>query len=170
MKKNWFSWLTATCMVLLMFTLGCLGMGSTDRTQEKQQEQLSAEANRQVGMPAITNFQERKLAKMIMELRDQNDLVCYAYIKSEYTGKLVYLGKCIGFGLPYSVQFTNPMRYEYQGATLPQADPNGLFMPESAAATWVMLIDPSTNEPSPCYIESDVLISPFPLPSSVCVN
>ena len=51
-----------------------------------------AEADRQTGMPGIVNYQERKLAKMIFELRDQEDLTTYAYVVSHVTGDLRFLG------------------------------------------------------------------------------
>ena len=44
--------------------------------QEKTAEMLQ-EANNQIGMPAIVNFQEKKLMKQIYELRDKEDLVCF---------------------------------------------------------------------------------------------
>jgi len=138
----------------------------TDDIQKKQTEELSAEAQREVGMPNVTNFQQRKLMKMIFELCDKEDLICYAYLKSDYTGKLIYIGKCIGYGIPFSAQFTNPMRTtrEYQGGvTIPQADPNGLFMPTSSSATWLMMIDPKTNKPRPVYMEPEIVVSPFKL-------
>ena len=104
---------------------------------------------------------------MIFELRDKSDLVCYAYIKSDYQGTLVFIGKCIGFGLPYSVQYTNPMvtKRTYQGGyeILPQADPNGLFMPSGLSATWLMMVDPKTGDAKPVYIEPEIVVSPFPL-------
>ena len=55
------------------------------------------------------------------------------------------------------------MKPHTQGYALPQADPNGLFMPASAEGTWLMLINPKTNQPSPVYIEPRVTVSPFPL-------
>lgn len=145
----------------------------TDNLQAKQTEKLTAEAQRQVGMPNITNFQERKLMKQILELRDKENLVCYAYLTS-LEGKLVYFGKCIGFGLPYSVQYTNPQRIDtnYYGATgarqlcsnvISQPDPNGLFMPDGLSATWLMMIDPETGEPRPVYVGPQIVVSPFPL-------
>lgn len=76
------------------------------------------------------------------------------------------------FGLPYSVQFTNPERIKiYDGAAhgainpiaVPQPDPNGLFMPQGLSATWLMMVDPKTNEPRPVYIEPEIVVSPFPL-------
>lgn len=158
-------------LVVCFAQLLIAGCDKAPKTNEKlavQQEQLMAEANRQTGMPAIKNFQERKLMKMILELRDQADLICYAYIVPENTGVPVFLGKCIGYGLPYATQYTNPTATVLWSQTygieqLPQADPNGLFMPDSAEGTWVMLIDPQTNEPKPVYVESRVLITPFEL-------
>jgi hypothetical protein len=79
----------------------------------------------------------------------------------------VFLGECIGYGLPYATQYTNPEKVQVDRTqtygTLPQADPNGLFMPSNAEATWIMLIDPTTKEPRPVYCEVRVLISPFKL-------
>lgn len=46
---------------------------------------------------------------------------------------------------------------------LPQADPNGLFMPTSSSVTWLIMIDPKTNEPRPVYIEPEIVVGPFPL-------
>jgi len=143
---------------------------ASDKTLAQKQEQLMAEANAQVGMPAIVNFQERKLMKMIIELRDQENLICYAYIKSDYNGKLIFIGKCLGFGLPYSVQYTNPIKTVSKGGygieQLPQADPNGLFMPTGLSATWLMMLD-SDGEPHPVYVEPEIIVSPFPLNQSI---
>jgi hypothetical protein len=154
------------CLILSVFLClnwdGCDDSESDDK-QRRETETALLEAHAQVGMPAIKNYQERKLAKMIFELRDNAKLVCYAYIVANMTGKLVFIGKCIGFGLPYSVQYTNPMKPGYNGRVLPQADPNGLFMPSGLSATWLMLIDPRTKEARPVYIEPEIIVSPFPL-------
>lgn len=141
----------------------------SDRNQQQQTARQMAEADRQVGMPNIINFQERRLARTILELRDQEDFLTYTYIVS-MTGELIFLGRSVGYGLPYSVQFTNPMRvYHEEGINgksatfIPQPDPNGLFMPEGLSATWIMLIDPNTNEPRPVYVEPQILVSPIRL-------
>ena len=156
--------------IILLISIAFLGCddSSSDREMRHRTEEAMQEANAQIGMPAIKNFQERKLAKMIFELRDKEDLITYAYIVNHMTGELVFIGKCIGFGLPYSVQYTNPQkparvngfRMEY---SLPQADPNGLFMPEGLSATWLMMIDPETKEPRPVYVEPQIIVSPFKL-------
>ena len=172
------------CVFIAAFTMGMneCSDGSKEKTADQVQanatKRLLNEAQREVGMPNIKNFQQRKLMKMIQELCDQADLITYTYIKSEYTGKLIFLGKSVGYGVPFSAQFTNPERIvdtEIEGGVqnkyndngevqvLPQADPNGLFMPTSSSATWVMLVNPETNKPEPVYIESEITVSPFKL-------
>lgn len=161
-------------LLVMSFMTSCDEQGWRNNVETKtarQQEKLMEESAAQVGMPAITNFQEKKLMKMVMEARDNSKLVCYCYMVNEINGSVgQYLGRCIGYGLPYSTQFTNPMRcakasetYEAGNVTLPQADPNGLYMPASAEATWVFLLDPKTGEPTPIYVEPKIIISPFPL-------
>lgn len=170
MKKTFFIILTIIVVFISTSTSSCDDKSSNTVLAQKQ-EAIMQEANRQVGMPNIVNFTQRKQLKMIQELCDQENLICYAYIVPELTGKPVFLGKCIGFGIPFSTQYTNPEAYVrvYSGnyVTLPQADPNGLFMPASAEGTWLMLIDPKTNETHPVYIEPRVLVSPFPLSTAV---
>jgi hypothetical protein len=141
---------------------------SAEQKQTKQTNQVLDEINRQVGMPNLSNFQQKKLMKMVYELCDKEDLICFAYFKSDYQGKLVFIGKCIGFGVPFSAQFTNPLKiakesHNYGYAILPQADPNGLYMPIASSATWLLMIDPKDNEPRPVYLEPEIIVSPFPL-------
>ena len=144
---------------------------TSDQKQQAQQEQMLREGTSQVGMPAIKNFRERKLMKDILEMRDQDGLVTYTYLYSEMTGKLVFLGESIGYGIPYATQFTNPQKIEksYEGsqaaayATLPQADPNGLFSPAAAEGTWVILRNPQTGKAQPIYVEPRVIVTPFKL-------
>lgn len=161
---------------MVMLTMSCNDKSpkptSADSIMAKETALAMSEANRQIGMPAIKNFQERKLAKMIFELRDDENLICYAYLVNQFTGEIgQFLGKCLGFGLPYSVQFTNPEKIVAnrtfgQGGSifgkLPQADPNGLFMPTGLSATWLMLLD-EEGVPHPVYIEPEIIVSPFPL-------
>lgn len=146
---------------------------SADAITQARQERQMKEATAQAGLPAIKNFQEKKMMKMLYELRDREDLVCYAYLVNEINGEVgQFLGKCIGYGLPASTQYSNPQKiivnkYVSQGGyaygVLPQAEPNGLFMPEGLSATWLMMIDPKSGDPRPVYIEPSIIVSPFPL-------
>lgn len=165
---------TLKYLIVAIFLIGLSSCGKSDAPtadmkQQQQTEQSMQEANRQVGMPGIVNYQEKKLMKQIYELRDQENLICHAYLFNAMTGKVgQYLGKCIGYGLPYSTQFSNPDKVIVNRGgtggrfgTLPQPEPNGLFMPEGLSATWLLLIDPKTNEPHPVYIEPEIIVSPF---------
>ena len=160
--------LLAVILMACFLALGnsdCNNNSTAEDQQTKQTNQILDEINREIGLPNLTNFQQKKLMKMVYELCDKEDLICYAYIKSDYHGKLVFIGKCIGFGVPFSAQYTNPMKrlWANSAGTIPQADPNGLYMPTSSSATWLMMIDPKTNEPRPVYLEPEIVVSPFPL-------
>lgn len=141
---------------------------SSDEIQRKQQEEILKEGVAQTGMPAIKNFRERKILKDILELRDQEGLVTYTYLYSDMTGKLIYFGETIGYGIPYATQYTNPEKIANSlvnggYAILPQADPNGLFSPQSAEGTWVLMKDPNGIEVQPVYVEPRIIVSPFKL-------
>ena len=141
---------------------------SADRVQSQKTEKSLSEANKQIGMPAIVNFQERKLFKQILELRDQEKLITYCYLMNELKGEVgQFLGKGIGYGIPAATQFTNPEKiarsYSQGGfAIVSQADPNGLFMPTATSATWYMLLD-EEGKPHPIYIEPLIIVSPIKL-------
>lgn len=156
-----------TMLITMLFVACTLNESTSDQVQREQTERMLDEAQRQIGMPNITNFQQRKMMKWIFELADDESLITYTYIKADMSGNLVFVGKSLGYGVPFSAQFTNPEKriYQTQGGTvtLPQADPNGLFMPTSSSATWVIMIDPATGEPRPQYWEPELVISPFPL-------
>lgn len=136
---------------------------SAGKVQAQQTKQLEAEAQRQIGMPDIVNFQERKFAKQILEMRDK-EIATYTYI-IDMSGRKHLVCESVGYGLPYSVQFTNPMKTERsysQGGfeVLPQADPNGIYMPDSLSATWVLCSDGKKGV-KPVYVEPQILVSPF---------
>jgi hypothetical protein len=128
------------------------------------------EINNQVGMPNIKEFYEKKMAKEIFELRDNSKLITYAYSQS-IDGKFIFIGQCIGFGLPYSTQYTNPEKYMgYSGIILPQADPNGLFTPTGLSATWLMYINPDTGEKEIIYTEPQIVVTQSKLPKRLCAE
>ena len=88
----------------------------------------------------------------------------YTYTFPEVTGIPVFLCNSVGYGLPAAMQYTNPEKYTFEGGTMPQADPNGLFSPESAEGTWVLCSDPSGNgKTEPVYVEPRIIVSPFKL-------
>jgi hypothetical protein len=162
-------------LALLVFTMGvdeCDGKPSAEQKQANRTERLMAEMDSQIGMPAIKNFYEKRLAKQIFELRDDSKLTTYTYIV-DMNGKRHLLCNSIGYGLPYSVQYTNPEHLTHHSAAgylaLPQADPNGLYMPDGLSATWVICVDDKGNQ-KPVYVEPTIIVSPFRLDHDVAVQ
>jgi hypothetical protein len=151
---------------LLAFMLDNSGCGDNrseaDIKQQTATDTITAEGNRQVGMPGISKYTEKRIMRQLYELRDQN-ISTYAYVM-DLQGRLWHVCDSIGFGLPYGVQFTAPERplYNGQGAMVPQPEPNGLFMPPGAEGTWVICAS-KAGKFTPVYIEPRVIVSPFPL-------
>lgn len=164
-----------TALLLCVTLIGATGCDErkmdSDQLQRDQQEKILQEGTSSVGMPAIKNFRERRLVRDIYELRDQDGLTTYTYLYNEMTGKLVFFGETIGYGVPYSAQFSNPEKIVdarggsagYHYMAIPQAEPNGLFTPASSSATWVMMKDPNGDKVVPVYVEPLIVVSPFKL-------
>lgn len=142
---------------------------SAERQEAEKQQEMSKQAVETVGMPAVINYSEKRMMKDIIELRDQMKPT-YTYIV-DMNGKPHKLCDSIGYGLPYSTQYTNPsqitddtFRGRVQGwYVIPQADPNGLYSPASAEGTWVMCLNPQSKKAEPQYIEPRVLTTTYPL-------
>ena len=137
---------------------------NSTQIERKAQEQLSLQAVQSVGMPAITNFAEKRMFKDIIELRDRMEPTI-TYV-TDMNGHLHKRCNSVGYGLPYATQYTSPQRIATAGAhdgvaTLPQADPNGLYSPASAEGTWVMCV--FDGKPKPVYFEDRVTVSPVAL-------
>lgn len=149
------------------FALAACGAGTPnpDRQIQAQTAQAMQGLQATVGQPRITNWTEARLMNRIYELRDQPNLATFTY-RSDLNGRLHCVGRSIGYGLPYAAQRSNPQRRDLVAGSvvgyMPQPEPNGLFMPDSAAASWVLLIDPQ-GRPQPVYIEDEITVSPFPL-------
>lgn len=170
--------LLATTLALMTATTANAGWfdeptPSTDEAVSDQMEKLLKEGERQTGLPAITNFTEKRMVKWLYELRDQPNYRTYTYIVT-MNGAFVKICDSVGYGINASIQYSNPDKvvdYEdYLGTgyvdtnlgTLPQAEPNGLFMPEGLAATYVMCVVPGKDEVQAVYIEPEIIVSPFP--------
>lgn len=159
--------LIAVLVLVSVVMAGCSYSGTSDDKQRAQQEQILQQATDKVGMPNVTNFFERETLRKIIELRDRPDLTTYAY-KEQMNGKFIYVGRAIGFGIPYATQFTNPEKplgtSSYEASIIKQADPNGLFSPDSAEATWLLLVNEQTNEPEIIYFEPKLVVTQSKMP------
>ncbi len=151
----------AIALLAIASLLGCAPEETPDDRAETAKRM--ADLRGQVGLPKITNFTEAKFANLTAELKDQ-EIRTWAYYVDMDGGRHL-LCEAIGYGLPYSTQITNPLTIEdrYEGdVAIPQAEPNGLYMPESAEATWVICSD-GKGGAAPVYSEERLIVSPFPL-------
>lgn len=154
-------------VAFLLQQSGCDSVPKSDRTQQAQQEQAAQEANAETGFPGITSFTEKKMVRMLYELRDKK-IATFTYAV-DMQGRLWHVCDSIGYGLPYGVQFTNPDKVVQSNGqsfgTLPQPEPNGLFMPPTAEGTWVMCAG-DKGSIDPIYLEPRVIVSPHKLKAS----
>ena len=138
---------------------------SSTQIERRKQEELSLQSVQSVGMPAITNFAEKRMMKDILELRDKS-VATTTYLVG-MNNQLTKLCDSVGYGLPYATQYTNPQHLAYDnahgGVILPQADPNGLYSPASAEGTWVLCVDHKDGKAKPVYVEPRVIVSPISL-------
>lgn len=166
-------------IILSTALVGCRYSDSNPAgTRQAEATRLSMDAaDREIGMPRIANFAQRKLLKNAYEDMDQTTLV-YVYTQA-LDGRFVCLGQAVGYGVSLGTQFTAPTfpqrirvkDAEGDGGTSEvyeqaQPEPNGLFMPESGAATIVNLIDPTTGKARTALVEPDVVTTPSRLPAS----
>jgi hypothetical protein len=106
----------------------------------------------------------------LYEMRDKN-IATYTYIV-DMNGNLHHVCDSMGYGLPYATQYSNPEKHiAYTGSdayhsdfSIPQSEPNGLFMPSSAEGTWVICAS-NSGQFTPMYLEPRVIVSPFRLNS-----
>ena len=161
----------------IAFLAGCGSMEGSDPASKRQADATRVSMNaadREIGMPRISNFAQRKLLKNAYEDMDQTTLV-YVYVQS-LDGRFVCLGQGVGYGVSLGTQFTAPEYPQYVSGyntemvggtyTLAQPDPNGLYQPTSGSATIVNLVDPVTGAARTALIEPNVVTIPFKLPAS----
>lgn len=142
---------------------GCIEE-SSDQKQNRAQEQMNMQAVNAVGMPAITNYAEKRALKEILELRDRA-VSTYTYYL-DLQGNLHFLCHSVGFGISAATQYTNPQKIDYSShgvAVISQADPNGLYSPAASEGTYVLCLNPETKSPSPLYVEPRIIVSQWDL-------
>ena len=167
MKKYGKKLLVVCLGVIMCFTLvGCREGSETTKKEQEYTEKAMNNAIDSVSLPNISNYFERSQLKTIYELRDDPDLVCYWYTKSQMTGKWVFEGKCMGYGIPYSASMTSPDRLdsrkigagEWVDGTISQAEPNGIYTNGlSTSATWVLTLN-DKGKVTPTYVEQEICI------------
>ena len=167
-------------LVLIMSLVLVVGVftscGEYEQTSDEKDaevtERQEQQANNTIGYPNIKNYTEKRRLKELYELRDNANLICYAYMVN-LDGEMVYLYRTFGFGINASIQYSNPDKWvdngydlgdSWGGIIMPQAEPNNLFMPEGLSATYLMAIDDITGDTFIIYAEPNIVVSEMKLP------
>ena len=168
MKKK----LLAIGVIIVLMASGLVGCSETE--ESKYTSELMNQAYDAVGFPDVSNYFERQQLKEIYELRDDPNLICYWYTKNEMSGKWIYQGECIGYGIPYTTSMTAPESFQrietsagVAREVLPLAEPNGLYASPSTSATWILTTDKDGNI-TPTYVESEITVSQSKLDTRLC--
>lgn len=173
MKKNFKKILVGVLTIIgLVGLTGCDYSSETSREEKAYTEQIQSQIAASIGKPDVSNYFEYNQLKEIYEKRDNPNLICYWYTKNDYTGKFIYQGKCVGYGIPYGASITAnevPDYTSYQdNAHLKQAEPNGLYTESVVTtATWILSVT-EEGEINPTYVESEITISQTKIPASKC--
>lgn len=159
-------------VILTIVCIACLSACTSESAYRDKEysEQMKAQIADAVGYPDLANFFEYAQLKEIYELRDDPKLVCYWYTKCEYTGKWVYEGQCIGYGIPYSASITSPdmVYYNSSGTVVSQAEPNGIYTNGmSTSATWILSIG-ADGHITPEYVEQEIRVSQSKISAIKC--
>jgi hypothetical protein len=180
MKHPWgIAGVALICSPLLMGSSsngsGCSSQPTTQDEIRDEQETITSEIVRQTGMPGVKNAREKKTLKWIYELRDRADLVTYTYNYVPMTGEMRPHCISLGYPIPGGVQYSaneseqtyyinnkGNSGYAYGHDRLPQAEPNGLYMPQDIKATWVLCQNPrNPKDIQPIYSEPDLVTFPW---------
>ena len=157
----------ALCAVLMVGTLvGCASKESQYTTE------LKNNIFEKYGLPDVETFFEYTQLKEIYEMRDNPNLLCYWYTRNDMTGKWIYQGSCIGYGIPYGAAITAPEAYQeistMNWGTAPQAEPNGLYTDSVVTtATWILATD-ENGDIKPIYVETAITVSQTKLDARLC--
>lgn len=156
-------------VVMVLIMMVCMsGCDSVSNAEEQYTETVKQQSLDSVGLPNVKNFFEMAQLKEIYEMRDNPDLICYWYTKNNMSGKWIYQGTCVGYGIPYGASITNPENRTYESAVIPQAEPNGLYTNTvTSSATWILTTDADGNI-KPTYVESEITVSQSKIDARLC--
>jgi hypothetical protein len=159
MKKFLLTLLLIICFIIM----GCFEETQEDRDAKNVNRQQLQYAKGQP-VPAFNWSLERELMIQLYNLRNRK-VATHAVWRSDY-GIIEGDCPCMGYGLPYDVSLTNPLKptghSNYALTSIEQSEPNGIFASKNTTATWVMCTGVGGTI-EPVYVESKVTVYPGPV-------
>lgn len=107
---------------------------------------------------------------MLIELykAQNNATATFSYVISEFNNEIIFECASIGFPIPGGTSITNPQQVVNSGyregwsETIGQAEPNGLYPPDTSQGTYIMCLN-DDGSVSPTYVENNVLTFTQPM-------
>jgi len=159
-------------LFLSLFVTGCATTSVSDVEQQQQRTGNIAIVQNQPA-PDLGGYSFERQVLIDTYIARNNTVSTFSYLMT-FDGKLIEICPSVGYPIPYATQLTNPEKIDsvhidgmgYEVGTLPNAEPNSLYTPSSAAATLVQCVNPDGSV-SPVYIEQDVMAFPFEVASDI---
>jgi hypothetical protein len=145
-------------LVLVFVLVACAP--SVNQIEREQQSLGNMAIVQNQPVPDLGGYSFERQIVIETYLARNNTISTFTYLFT-FDGKIVEVCASIGYPIPYATQLTNPMKFEYSdGSPIPNAEPNSLYPPSSAAATLVQCVN-SDGSVSPTYIEDNVMAFPY---------
>lgn len=148
-------------IVLCLFipTLGFTKNKSSRKEEANIVEQQQRIYSKVHPIPFFEYSIPRDVYIQIYEVVTTRAYLTYTVIES-MVGKTFYHGPSIGYAIPADTSLTNPDIYVYDGGTVEQPEPNGLFSSKNTDGTWVLFLQ-DDGTITPVYTEHKVTTFPF---------
>ena len=155
-------------LVLAFVLVACAP--SVSRVEQQQQYTGNLAIVQNQPAPDLGGYSFERQVLIETYLARNNTVSTFSYLFT-FDGKIVEICASIGYPIPYSTQLTNPMKIDYGSSyvVIPNAEPNSLYPPSSAAATLVQCVN-SDGSVSPTYIEDNVMAFPYRIKSDFALE
>lgn len=131
----------------------CEGKSSV-RTESETVNRAQTQLLRNQPVPTFDWSLDRHIVIEVYKAR-QRAVATYSYVRSPFTGKVLFSCPSIGFPIPADTQLTNPLQYYANGGVVEQAEPNGLYTSKNTRGTYVACTT-KTGKIAVAYFEEDV--------------
>lgn len=151
---NWLGWGLALALIMA----GCSQQSIVDEGRQSESN-YSAIVNNQP-IPDFGGYSFERAVVIETYLARNRAINTYSYTLTE-TGILVEICASKGYPIPYATQLTSPdRRVTGLEAVVSNPEPNGLYSPDSAEASYIMCIN-ADGSVAPTYWEARVFSLPY---------
>lgn len=161
----------ALIILAAILLVGC-GTANSNVIETRQQDAGTIAIVQNQPVPDIGGYSFERQIVIETFIARNNTIATYSYLMT-LDGRIIEICPSIGYPIPYSTQVTSPEKLannnpqhlpSYDASVIPQSEPNGLYAPDNAAATFVQCVN-ADGSVSPAYIEQDVMAFPFRIKS-----